>query len=382
MMLLKFFSASMFMIIMNTILVIGNEIAFYPITSGLNSCTIISSYNVNGLYDCQRHCLDEGTCQSIAYKVGSGSSDECKLCSNLKGQDSGFRTYNKDISNTIEGCDARDFNIIWVLDESGSVGETNYRKMLEFSTDLTSSIAHHSAVKIVGSSLIEFSKRINNVPVMSDVAEASKIVDLKAVEMIAHAAKDHFRAGGTNIAAGLDNAREIILASGLGTINIVVLLSDGKPTQYTVKDGNTYSNDAEAKAYAIIAAEKLTAIADTHLLYGSIKHADKTLFNSLGNDVALVEIDSWHLAGFAQQILEEIGRAACKPTPAPITVTNPPTPYPTPSPTPSPTPRPTLDPNVCTILRSGTETIKFPRDNEKFDSIITTNNVDWKIRCF
>ena len=112
-------------------------------------------------------------------------------------------------------------DIIFVVDESGSIGATNFDLMKNFLSRLVSRLGIESGNTRVG--LITYS---------SDIGSGFNLSDYQTIASVQSAILSlHYRGGGTDTARALAYVRTTMLTSAAGdrgnVSNVVVVLTDG-----------------------------------------------------------------------------------------------------------------------------------------------------------
>lgn len=331
------------------------QVSYIPADSG-SSCSSVSTFNVDCLSDCLTQCTNaaSGCDGGVLYKRDSSSTSRCQLRDDTCQGSSGFQYFRKQTSSTGVSCGTRDYSLIILLDESGSVGSSNFEGMKDFVTSLTSSVSQHTEFILNNAQVFKFSHFVETsvLPARSDLCDFEDDV-----------AGLSYDGGQTNIQDALLEAADqrALLPSSEKTV--VVLLTDGKPTVYGQRPTIFYSRE-DAKDEARLAAQALVDLPNTGLVYGAIQGAKVDLFD--GIDTTDIDISSWDLNNFAEQLEAAIGEVICltdsptkSPTPRPTSTV--PTLSPTQRPTKSPTRQPTtLAPSTCTVIDSGVTTVEFP----------------------
>ncbi|GBG26527.1 Inter-alpha-trypsin inhibitor heavy chain H4 [Hondaea fermentalgiana] len=317
------------------------------------------------LYTCQETCESDSACVGVLYDIDR--SPVCKV-SNTECYENGY-TYQSIVREADSSCGNKDFNLIWLLDESGSVSTSNYDDMKDLTIQITSSMAFADQKTLVDTSYFEFHRYVedeNTDTFTNNVCGfETKIDSLRR------------KGGSTNIDDALRKGLARRQEFDANTMTIIILLTDGEPnyrgTRTSLQGCNGVENRNRQNDCGEAARDRLREIAatsNTFLVYGAITGANTNLFSDFSNsDYRLIDISNWQLQDFSGELKEIIGDAICltesptkqptkNPTRAPIA---PPTPEPTPLPTLSPTLYPTtLPPSTCTVLDSGVETVSFP----------------------
>ena len=314
------------------------------------------------LDQCQTACTNSASCIGVKYRNGlyGAGGPKCFLISSGSSSCSAnnYIYYSKE-EGTGKPCAQKNYNLIWVLDESGSVQLGNYKLMQEFVLAMNAALKHHNEKVLDGVAGIKFSTHYN---VRTDVSTPSEFEDIMESWT--------FGQGGTNIQDGLFRAKELIGTSDVKTI--VVLLTDGVPTYYgqaPSRFGPGNQATPEVVQATQEAARNLLASPNVELIYGQIANAQRDLFDPIP-DVATVDLGNWRFDQFFSTLVSLIGESVCKTsTPSRAPTTSPSLPPSSIVPTLSPTLRPsttptseptTLSPSTCTVRTSGQQSFNYP----------------------
>jgi len=342
---------------------------FLPVTP--NSCSNAANTQVvsaESLFECQAACIARGDdCQGVLYRPRcvrqcgdacpldcdgrSNSGAACELLLTSPCRKSDMRTYSRSTNNG-QFCGVKDYDLIFVMDESGSVGDENYNLMKRFVVEVSSTIKHNVEKKLRDISLIEFAFVANtNLEFGEDMTDFEEFTLAQSL-----------RGGTTNIDDGLTDALTL-RRNNLDRKTIVVLLTDGEPNVFGPNGSQRDEDRAVQEARS--AAEDLTAIPNTELVYARIVSAKEDLFDGISN-VRDFFIGDWALDEFIVTLEGLIEEAVCvteAPTksPTPLPTSDRPTISPTKAPSSTPTFSPTtLPPSTCTVLDSGESSVVFP----------------------
>ncbi len=329
-----------------------------------------SAQAVASLFECEGLCVNLAGCAGVFYAAGT---KQCTTVTTACKPASGFEYYRLDRSNEIS-CGQRQFDLIWVVDESGSVGAGNFKLMSKFINDATASLSHNVQERnLVSSAYITFSDWVNdNFAATSDKAAFE-------TRVLTHA----FRQGATNIQDGLVSALAARLLSPRKTV--VVLLTDGLPNRAGQRPQKLTSN---VTPLTVQAAKDLVAPANTALIYARIADAQQGLFSGVPftTDQFVGGFSTANFVSFSKTLFDIIGRTVCvtdsptaaptgqptgrpttkaptaalptlEPTRKPTAPTGKPSTRPTLAPTRSPT---TLPPSTCTVLTKSRKLVDFP----------------------
>ncbi len=327
--------------------------------------------DVLSLFACEGLCVNLAGCAGVFY--ASGTKKCTTVTTACKPATSGFEYYRLDRSSEIS-CGQRQFDLIWVVDESGSVGAGNFKLMSKFINDVTASLSHNVQERnLVNSGYITFSDWVNfDFAPTSNKAEFESKVLTKA-----------FLQGATNIQDGLVSALAARLKSPRKTV--VVLLTDGLPNRVGQRPQKLTAN---VTPLTVQAAKNLVAPANTALIYARIADAQQGLFSGVPftTDQFVGGFSTANFVSFSKTLFDIIGRTVCvtdtptaaptgqptgrpttkaptaplptfEPTQKPTAPTGKPSTRPTLAPTRSPT---TLPPSTCTVLTKSRTLVDFP----------------------
>ncbi|KAK3106820.1 hypothetical protein FSP39_000499 [Pinctada imbricata] len=134
--------------------------------------------------------------------------------------------YNGKVQNMPKPSCSKAVDLVFVMDESGSVGYSNFRKMKYFLSNLTEKMDIGPKAFQVGT--VKFNGRARTVFNLTEYHTKSKLQD---------ALKDiRYYGGLTNIGKGIEEAEEIFKQSGSTSRNatrVILLLTDGKSSNAT-----------------------------------------------------------------------------------------------------------------------------------------------------
>jgi len=280
-------------------------------------------------------------------------------------------------SSSTCNSESKPFNLLWVVDASGSVGSSNFEDMMEFAIAITASVSRSSNKEIQSTFAVKFGYIADDYTLI-DVDASTDSGGLCTFEsgFSSWTFGDSYTGTSTNIYDGLLKAYNHRKEMSGSVQSVVVLLTDGEPNvdylyckssapddgidrgygttlrRRGCSDDLAIQYDATCLAKGMAAA--ITNLENTQLIYGAIKNAESSLFetsyyqNQCGSipvDHTLIDISNWNLANFQEDLETIIGEAICKtnsPTKAPTN--QPTTPQPTKQPTKQPTPQPTKEP--------------------------------------
>jgi len=369
-MLRRFLSSAVLSFLLTGLSAADTYTSFLPNSPSTACAGSPSSESTTCLKDCTDSCADDPACVGVNF---DRDATDCVLVGSTCSI-SGYSYYGKtarDLTPCDLGANAKEFSLIFVIDESGSVGLTNYGRLQEFVTDVTVAVSNNSQQVLINTTVFEFAVRSRKEEDITTFTEDICAFEDNLFNVIT------YNGGGTNIEDGLRVANQIRMdRHSPGEAVVVVLLTDGKPTTYGSTTVSYNSNQARVRARQ--RAQAISDLPNTHLIYGAIAGAVRNLFD--GIDHSLIDIPTsgtWDLTGFVDTLESRIGEVVCftnRPTRAPTSkapsgsptrsptrtlVTRSPTRTPT---TLSPTQSPTLfnPADTCSVINSGDTTIQFP----------------------
>jgi Mg-chelatase subunit ChlD len=224
------------------------------------------------LYACHDLCSGDASCVGVSTNSRPGSSGkDCALVSaahlsefQTSGgttpgclSDTGHRFYTKVTTRFASSC-SDEYDLVWVVDESGSIGEVNWRNMVAFLNDATASLSR-SRRRVLGSSLVQYFGTKAHALEQTEKDPAGFQATLSAHVYPTSEA--------TNIEQGL--AKGLIARKLLGEDRkvVVVLVTDGVPNRF---GENASRGLSLASSKSQEAARKIIAEANTTLVYSYI----------------------------------------------------------------------------------------------------------------
>ena len=241
------------------------------------------------LYACHDLCSGNASCVGVSTNSRPGSSGkDCALVSaahlsefQTSGgttpgclSDTGHRFYTKVTTRFPSSC-SDEYDMVWVIDESGSIGKVNWLKMLAFLNDATASLSR-SRRRVLGTSYVQYFGTKANALESAEKDPAGFQATLGAHVYPSSQA--------TNIEQGLVEGLRARRLLGEDRNVVVVLVTDGAPTRYGVNATKNVSG--LVKSMSQQAARNIIAEANTTLLYSYIPgdfftaETQATLFDS------------------------------------------------------------------------------------------------------
>ncbi len=365
-------------------------------TIAFTARAILGSSAVGSLYECESRCSASPTCVGVSTnsspKTLSGA--KCGLITtaildSFKSKAGRFKTDYKVAADVPTACISEpghkfyprvltslptscsdSYDLIWVIDESGSIQDSNpnnWPNMMSFLNEATASLAQNTQ-RILHTSAIQYFST-SAAGTFSTTSPASL-----QTEVATHA----YANGGTNIEQGLEGGLSLRSKLPSTRRSFIILLTDGVPTHYG-KPAVKSTSGSLVKARD--AGVKVMGVANTTFIYTYIK--DGVASNEAVQDAlfttpfkyALPRSTSsagWDLTPLIASIEQVLGALVCatpSPTGAPTTAqpterpTEQPSKAPTRLPTTAPTDKPTAAPtDKPTAAPTGNPTAR-PTDN-------------------
>ncbi|XP_060078237.1 uncharacterized protein LOC132557733 [Ylistrum balloti] len=193
-------------------------------------------------------------------------------------------------SETDGSCDYKPIDIVFIIDESGSVGSTNFRKILNFLAEVVDNLNIGPSAVQVG--LVKFNSAATRVFYLTTHSDKTS---LKSAIL-----NTVYRSGGTSIGAGIQHADRYIFPVKYGgredATKIAILVTDG--ASFSASFTNQTANDAKANHIRIFAVG-----------IGNIRISE---LNSAASDPDCTHVSV--LTNFNQidDIIYEIKKSACR----------------------------------------------------------------------
>ncbi len=250
----------------------------------------LAFHPVDSLYACHDLCSADASCIGVSTnsRPGSGGAD-CALvtAAHLSAfqasggvtrgclSDQGHRFYSKETTHFASSC-SDTYDLIWVVDESGSIGDANWRNVAAFLNDATASLSR-SERRVLGTSLVQyFGNKANALDrtVQDPAAFQAKVGEHKypgqGEPQSSRNMQDGVYSGAgewTNIEDGLVKALAARRSLPEDRYVVVVLVTNGVPNKHGASGTEGVSLAIDG---AQLAARAVIAEANTTLLYSNI----------------------------------------------------------------------------------------------------------------
>ena len=240
-------------------------------------------------------------------------------------------------------------DLVFILDESGSVGSSNYYKSIDFMKDMVSRYKVGTGATDAQISMISFSSR--------STLEFALGAHTTNADVINAMAATRFNGGGTCTGYSMVMASNEVLCSTCpgrtrNAPSIVVYLTDANPGYVSGCDSSNFGKLGPGNGYSIDrTAEiiRLKGLVNRIIPVGIGNGISTAYLSSLAKDMPLIDGKNYISAQYSNlgAIMDDLTTAACPTLPPSVSPTAFPTAFPTLSPTKTPTLSPTSVPSAA-----------------------------------
>ena len=245
------------------------------------------------------------------------------------------------MAQTAPVCDAP-VDLVFILDESGSVGSTNFYRSIDFMKDMVARFKVGTGVNDAQVAMVEFATQSTLWFDLNDHTTNSAVT--------ARMSQSVFNSGGTCTGWAMKMASDSVLCStcpgrsgASSNPSIVVFLTDGNPG--SISSCNSYNSGSIDRINEIT---RLKGLANRVIPVGIGSGISGSYLQSLAKDMPLINGNNYITAEYSNlgAIMDDLATAACPTLPPSKFPTSYPTGHPTAYPTGFPTVEPTLSPTV------------------------------------
>ncbi|XP_062600299.1 uncharacterized protein LOC134261927 [Saccostrea cucullata] len=184
-------------------------------------------------------------------------------------------------------CDTKPVDLVFVVDESGSIGSSNFKKMKNFLVNLVDQVTISNTAFHVG--LVKFHSSATTVFDLNRYSQKSSVK--RAIQYVGYAS------GGTRIGKGINKGRTVFdRSSRKDSTKVMILLTDGKSSDKTETSKEARKAKSEGVSIFVI----------------GIGNVDREEITSAASEPTCVHV--FMLQGFSgiDNILYEVRRRSCK----------------------------------------------------------------------
>jgi hypothetical protein len=329
-----------------------SELCTVALTAAVAGASVVS------LQACESMCTSDAACRGVSYSVTTKTCFKHSQGTECPSFDGTWRHYKRSVPAETY-CVPEEYDLYLSLDESGSITQANWNKLVRFVNDMTASLAQDPQAKL-GEVYVEYFSSNHNEEAFDTTASTSRLAAFEK-NIYAHT----YQQGGTNIQRALEAvaAARRSSAGRQARQAVAVLLTDGDPTCCTslvptsecyITTGGYVSFDgirSKCKAGTVWsaavtpaqnAAKSLLAAPNTSMIYAYIGGGSTDqLFAPAGiQGVDYLMVSNWDLNPVLKSVTEAIGASLVCNSKAPTAFPTAPTQSPLTPVTPAPTPAP------------------------------------------